>query len=56
MGRSDYILGKIQLIILIPINLQNILEMPHGGHVLSGFWCTLCPFYQLTFIIMSARE
>ena len=22
----------------------------------SGFWFTLCPFYQLTFIIMSACE
>ena len=57
MGRSDYILGKIQLIFTIPINLQNFLEMPSWwACVLSGFWFTLCPFDQLTFIIISARE
>ena len=34
MGRSDYILGKIQLIFWIPISLQNFWKCHHGGCVL----------------------
>ena len=33
MGRSDYSLGKIQLIFWIPINLQFFWKFHHGGQV-----------------------
>ena len=34
MGRSDYNLGKIQLIFWIPRSLQNFWKCHHGGCVL----------------------
>ena len=40
MGRGDYILGKMQFIFWIPINLQNFWKCHHGGHV----WFTCLVF------------
>ena len=41
--RSDYILGRIQLIFWIPINLQNFWKCHHVGRLCSVVSCTLCP-------------
>ena len=57
MGRSDYILGKIQLIFWIPISLQNFWKCHHGGCVLyfitlvrlvtsSRAFCSECILYH----------
>ena len=47
MGRGDYILGKMQFIFWIPINLPKFLEMP-------PWWA--CLVYMFGFILLSSLQ